>query len=279
MNFPKFWVKGEAQGASAWGWSNEGVAQAKALATEIAQRVAARLARGERDRLRRYEYGERPLREEVLREFRDGAATARAVITRNSYGSLILNTAGLLFVDVDLGEPPRRGGVLSRLLGSEKDVAAHEAARKAALERAEDWVQRNPGWGWRIYETRAGLRLAATHRAFLPEESACRDVFEALQADPLYRRLCAQQKCFRARLTPKPWRCDVRTLPARWPFTSERQSKVFQKWEERYLAAASRFATCRLITEMGSRAMAAELSDLIGVHDEATRCGSELPLA
>jgi hypothetical protein len=28
-----------------------------------------------------------------------------------------------------------------------------------------------------------------------------------LRADPDYVRLCAVQECYRARLTPKPWRC------------------------------------------------------------------------
>ena len=34
MNFPKFWSRGEAKGFQAWGWSNESIAQAKALGIE-----------------------------------------------------------------------------------------------------------------------------------------------------------------------------------------------------------------------------------------------------
>ena len=38
-------------------------------------------------------------------------------------------------------------------------------------------------------------------------------VFDTLGADPPYRRLCRTQKCFLARLTPKPWRCGVAKPP------------------------------------------------------------------
>lgn len=276
MNFPKFWARGEVQGIAAWGWSDESVARARILGEQIAGRVAARFGRGERNRLPRYEYGDRPLREEVLREFATAAHPPRGIITRNSYGCLVLNTPVLLFVDVDLGEETE--GFLAGLF-SKKRSAARRAARQAVLDRAHNWASHNPGWGWRIYETRAGMRLAATHRAFAPDEPVNNAVFEALNADPLYRRLCSQQKCFRARLTPKPWRCEAGPVPARWPFASERDAAAFQRWERNYLAQAGRFATCRLVAETGNRLIASEVADLVSVHDEITRVGSDLPLA
>jgi hypothetical protein len=279
MNFPKFWARGEAQGVRAWGWSNEGLAQAAALGGEVAQRIAARLACGNRSQLGRYEYGERPLREEVLREFREGTEAPAAVITRNSYGCLVLNTARLLFVDVDIGEAPRQGGVLGRLFGSKKAVSRHEDARQFVLEQAAAWAGQNANWGWRVYRTRAGLRLAAIHRPFAPEEKVCALVFEALGADPLYRRLCGHQQCFRARLTPKPWRCNVPNPPARWPFEDERAAVSFQRWEKVYLSAANEYATCELIAKIGTTVVSPELTELIATHDEATRCESSLPLA
>jgi len=279
MNFPKFWARGEAQGFWGWGWSNESVAQAKALGVEVAQRIAARISRGDRSRLGRYEYGDRPMREEVLREFRDGISAPSAVVTRNSYGCLVLNAAHLLFVDVDLGEPPAHGGALGRLFGTGKAVAKHAAARQSVLDRAEAWTRQNPGWSWRVYETRAGLRLAAIHRPFAHDEKVCAEVFEALGADPLYRRLCGHQKCFRARLTPKPWRCDVPNPPARWPFEDERIAVVFKEWEKNYLDAAAGYATCHLAAEFGATVVAPELAELIAAHDEVTRCGTKLPLA
>jgi hypothetical protein len=276
MNFPKFWAKAEVQGVAAWGWSNESVAQARILGEQIAGRLAARFARGDRRRLPRYEYGNRPLREEILREFRRDGSAPHGIITRNSYGCLVLNTPTLLFVDVDLGEESE--GLLARLF-ARKAAEARVASRRLVLERAEEWARSHPGWGWRIYETRAGLRLVATHRTIAPEELVSNEVFDAMNADPLYRRLCTLQKCFRARLTPKPWRCDAGQVPARWPFAGERQASAFQAWEKRYLSKASQFATCRLVLATGNTSVPPDVAELVSVHDEITRVASNLPLA
>lgn len=282
MNFPRFWSKGEANGFEGWGWSNESLEAANARGVETALRVAARFERGELNvPAARYGYADRPLREEVLREFRDEAGAVSGVITRNSYGCLVLNTAKLMFVDVDFPEPPAAGsGFFGRLFGAKEAVApANEATQKAALEQAANWVQRNPGWGWRIYHTRAGLRLMATHQPFDPTDPVCAAVFEAMNADPLYRRLCQNQQCYRARLTPKPWRCGIQAKPERWPWKSERHEKRFRAWDESYLAAAGKFATCRLAAEMGSTAIPPALASLIQIHDETTRVSSGLALA
>ncbi len=72
----------------------------------------------------------------------------------------------------------------------------------------------HPDWGWRIYRTKAGFRLLATHRPVFPSEPLAEEAFQEFKADILYRKLCVNQKCFRARLTPKSWRCGVERLSA-----------------------------------------------------------------
>ena len=278
MNFPRFWARADHDGFLAWGWSNESIEAAKVSGMEVARRIAERIRRGDRKHFTRYTYGDRPLREEIIREFKEDAGVPRAVITRNAYGCLVLNTARLLFVDVDLGEPPERGGVVSRWLGSEKRVIAHAKKQEAVLARAAEWVNRNDGWGWRIYETRAGLRLAAIHRTFEPSDPVCAKVFDWMNADPLYRRLCANQKCFRARLTPKPWRCGHSPPRERWPFLDERRAERFGQWQERYIDLAAGYATCRVVSG-GSSVAVPGITDLISVHDELTRATTNLPLA
>jgi len=129
MNFPKFWAKGEADGFEGWGWSDVSADGAKARGVETARRVAARFERGELNvPAARYGYADRPLREEVLREFRDDAGTVSGVITRNSYGCLVLNTAKLMFVDVDFAPPPAVDGGFS---------AVCSAPRKRRLPRTK----------------------------------------------------------------------------------------------------------------------------------------------
>ena len=55
---------------------------------------------------RSYAYGTRPLREEIIQEIHSRAGDITGIVTRNSYGCLVLNTAEAMFVDVDL---PRNG--------------------------------------------------------------------------------------------------------------------------------------------------------------------------
>jgi hypothetical protein len=123
------------------------------------------------------------------------------------------------------------------------------------------------------------LGSAFVHRALTHDEKVCGEVFEALGADPLYRRLCSHQKCFRARLTPKPWRCDVPNPPTRWPFDDDHAAARFKKWEQEYLGAANGYATCHLVAQIGAIALTPEIAELITVHDDVSRCGSGLPLA
>jgi hypothetical protein len=249
------------------------------MAREAARRIAQRFAAGA-EPLGRYAYSDRPLREPVLRELRGSAGDVAAVITRNSYGCLVLNTARVMFVDVDLPEPkrPAAGGWLKKLFGGAEPPPVDDAEGRT-LAQAEAWAQANPGWGWRIYRTRAGLRLLATHALFEPDSDPTLAVFDAMGTDPLYRRLCQVQRCFRARLTPKPWRCGVGVPPVRWPWPDARAEASFQQWEARYRTACRDRATCELVTALGSDQIDPEVQLVLGVHDEATLAGSRQSLA
>jgi hypothetical protein len=57
----------------------------------------------------RYAFADRPIREEILRELRDPWGASEAIVTRNGYGAEVLNTARLLFADID--DPPRSFGI------------------------------------------------------------------------------------------------------------------------------------------------------------------------
>jgi hypothetical protein len=104
-------------------------------------------------------------------------------------------------------------------------------------------------------------------------------VFEALGADPLYRKLCKTQKCFRARLTPKPWRCGIRSKPERWPWLDAKREKLFQKWEAQYQSFAANWATCELIRQIGNSPVHPEVQSILKLHDGPTRAESKLQLA
>lgn len=110
MNFPKYWAKGECGDFQAWHWSSDSLAEAQALANQAAQRLAERFRSGRFPTKHGGYYPDRPFREPVLQQIKNAADQVSAVITRNSYGCQVLNTACVMFVDVDLPEPKPRGG-------------------------------------------------------------------------------------------------------------------------------------------------------------------------
>jgi hypothetical protein len=275
MRFPRFWSRAGSGRTIVWGWSDASEVDAQTEAQARLTKVKAWLGGGHSS----YGYPDRPLREPVLREFAAGDRRPRAIVSRNSYGCEVLNTAELMFVDVDVGESTPAGpSLLAKLFGGSKppSISPEERRVRSAIET---WLQSNPGWGWRLYRTRAGFRLAATHAPIPPDHPLANAAFEAFGADPLYRSLCKTQACFRARLTPKPWRCDSIRPPVRWPFVDAQAGAAFQQWETTYRRSAEKFATCGLLGQFGSPQIHSALRDLVEFHDTVSRATARLPLA
>src|ERR1051326_229399 len=83
------------------------LAKSRAGSRRVAERLNSGVTQGGA-----YLYGERPLPEPVLREL------PRAIVTRNSYGALVLNTDRMMFVDVDRKSAPKSaGGFFGSLFG------------------------------------------------------------------------------------------------------------------------------------------------------------------
>ena len=279
MNFPPFWARGEAGDFFSWRWSFTSLQEAQALANDAARQLAERFKRRDFSPSHQHYYPGRPFREQVLREVKNNEGEVIAVVTRNSYGCMVLNTSRVMFVDVDLPEPKASGGFLKRLFGKPATAPVVDNLQNGVVARAENWMRNHDGWGWRIYRTRAGLRLLATHSLFDPEAAASNGVFQAMGADPLYTQLCKSQKCFRARLTPKPWRCGVHGKPERWPWLTPKCEAKFKNWENKYESSSKDWATCRLISAIGNREMHPDVQTIVNIHDEATRTESKLNLA
>ncbi len=257
---------------TARGWSNESLDAARRQAIETAQKVAIWIASGKAER-RHYLYGERPLPEPVIREF-----SKDAVVTRNAYGALVLNTSRLMFIDVDHPEEapsaPGASGFLSSLFGKK---APEPPRRTTPLDRIIDATQRN-GLHGRVYQTAAGFRVIIDSREFEPGSAGAESILKDFGSDPLYVRLCRMQESFRARLTPKPWRCQTYKPPATFPFETPQVENRYAQWISLYEAKSQNFATCRYLQDVGS--VAGGLTpEVIAFHDEQTRAGSSLPLA
>ncbi len=278
MYLPRYWARetesardpsGKTYALAVWGWSDQDSAAAHQAARRRLETVVHKVTAG--NLLNQYGYGdgERPLREPLIAP----VPGADALISRNGYGALVLNAARVFIADIDLAEGSS-GGILARLFGKRPADPA-----TAALEQLHQWQARQPDWALRVYRTKAGLRVLATHELFDPVAKATRDILTSLGSDPLYTALCRSQACFRARLTPKPWRIGLKAPSRRYPFQSAADEAQFQSWLQRYEAAAPRFAVCRLAAEIGPRTEVPEAAVVVALHDRYACPPGDLALA
>lgn len=251
--------------------------KAAALAQVEANKAAAgkTLAPHERER---YPYGVRDFTEpEIGKVFAAGAQIAR--ITRNTYGASVLNADRVMFVDVDLdqqGRDPRTSRV----------VSVDAVTQDEALNALADLVSLRSDLTFRVYSTAAGFRYLCTSRLFDPASSESDEILKFLKSDKRYILLCKKQKCYRARLTPKPWRCFKKV-----PLSPEEEqamprgffSKLFGGSGPRTknLRNPSDFATCRLVETVGAPVSTPppEIAEIIRVHDDQCGVATAKPLA
>jgi hypothetical protein len=288
MKIPKYWAKATAEESdpdgckiaiTCWRWADESQAQAEQAALAAVKRTVANLLHGRR--LEQYHYGQHPLREEVLNQTLGSDGQPIWAVTRNRYGAIVLNTARAAFLDLDF--PPRSVassvlGLFSWVWGKPTEQPPHRPEREV-LDRLERYVADHPSCGFRVYRTLAGIRALAISDLFEPDSPPMRKMFQALPCDRLYVRLCESQACFRARLTPKPWRCGCEPNRTPWPRDDSAAQAMFERWEAEYASRQRDYATCRLIGTIGNPQVHPQLEPIIQLHDMMTRCHDDLPLA
>lgn len=278
MNIPRYWTKatgettrpdGSPLKLTAWGWSATDLADARRNAEDRLSRMLARVEAG--DALPdRYPYGVRALREEIVGEIARGEDAPAVIVTRNSYGSLVINAPDVMFVDVDRPQPATKGLLGSLFTGkSGADDAWQTIARKLTPVT---------GSSFRIYATAGGYRLIATERTFVPGSSEAERIMEAVGADPAYVQLCRAQKSFRARLTPKPWRAGLGAPPNQFP-REPREQATFEQWLAKYSQKSTEKAVCKYLGDSGGGRVAASIAPVLKYHDEQTRTETQLSLA
>lgn len=260
--------------------------QARLVAAQNARRVAQRILSHPEQR-NQYDY-DRPLAEPVIRKFSDAA-----IVTRNSYGSLVLNADNLMFIDVDKEDghapaPASTSGGLDEVLSGIFSLFGQKApsfslpqqcqAPPNVLDGIRQVVERHNLSG-RVYKTAAGHRVIITNAFFKAGTDDTEKLLNEFGSDQVYMRLCRVQESFRARLTPKPWRCEFRKPPVDFPFENPRDEAQFRQWEAEYNAQTAQYATCRFLSTVGAGRVAPEFDELIRYHDQETKATSGLQLA
>lgn len=299
-----------------FGWSDDSEEAALRMAEQRAADALARLLSGEKPLRREPKVAYNgadgvPIREEVLERH------GETVITRNIYGARCLNTPDVLFADVDSDDAPTHvlfmpvlavlaitGAVVGKSIGGWGlavllmlvALAVASPVSKMLLKlrqlaaggpeqelrtRVHRFLQSHPGWCLRIYRTPAGFRLLAMHGRFDPLASEVADFFNAIGADPAYVRMCMKQRCFRARLSAKPWRIGlarIKPRPGVWPINPERLPER-KRWVADYERKAEGYAACAYMATLGNGRVDAEVERVRELHDAACRAESGLPLA
>lgn len=301
-----------------FGWSDIGQAEAQAHADQRTEQALQRLLSGEKliRREPKIPYNGAdgvPIREEILDR------RGEAILTRNSYGASCLNTPDVFFADIDSDEDRLRFRIstcifllLLCLLGaaswlgiskiipiaatfsffflankiSRSTLHLIQTLRGGASEilksKIRTFLKTHPDWNFRIYRTPAGFRVLATHQSFSPNDPVVAECFKALGTDRLYSRMCFNQQCFRARVSPKPWRIGMpnhlRPRPGTWPVKAEHLPNR-TAWIAEYNAIAKAFSSCQLLESIGSGVTHPKILPCIEWHDELSKANSVLPIA
>jgi len=269
MKLYKYWtvekrkilIDGMEQEINCYGGSNDSVEEAQQRAKEKSEKIQRKIA-GERHVFDRYEA---EIREEILQMIDDHSA-----ITRNRYGAQVLNAENLMILDIDKPKPAAGGGLGG--LFKKKDTRPpkeqiFEMVRNLATTKYKDF-------DFRTYETYQGARVIVLGKGFDPRSGETKMMMDEFNCDPLYTTLCNKQGCFRARLTPKPYRMKMR--PYKVNFPREEVDTEFQHWLADYERESRNFSVCKFIEQVG---MSQAMSDVVRLHDEITGVGYPQRLA
>ncbi len=268
MRIYRFWSKiegiidvdGKTQRTICHGGSNESIEAAIASAQNRLERIQ-RHVHGEPLPSGDYEV---EIREEITH-----LIDTRNIVTRNRYGAEVLNSTSLMFMDIDqprlrLWEwlfPPR----------STNDKQKRIVSMVKGLSMCPEYR----GLIFRVYMTHSGVRVLVTGKEFDPKDTTTHKMMSRFHGDPLYIALCHRQGCFRARLTPKPFRMKQSGFRVHFPRETQEEETAQQEWVTSYNSRRQAYATCHFLTALGGDSTNA----LIQYHDQTTGAFSSLPLA
>ena len=271
MKFANFWKSVEVDvdkssvflgdsAVSIWGASNKSDDDAQKNAESRADRFRKIIFAAKPD-FQDYEYWNGYIREEVVEEVLSEDGRVIAALTRNHYGALVLNSESVFFGDIDVAEIGFVGRLLEKFGRSRKDKAYY-------IKKVEDFQKTNSQYTFNVYETFAGLRVVITNHLFDSNSSVVDEIFTALDTDPLYVTLCKYQSCFRARLSPKPWRIDIERPTVRFPWKSHREEAEFSIWLRGYEYACKQYGVVKLLNSFGSDRSNSDVERVLSIHDE-----------
>jgi hypothetical protein len=254
----KILIDGHEQEITCYGGSNISLEEAKSRAKEKAEKIKRKI-KGEKHLFDEYES---EIREEILQIIDDHSA-----ITRNRYGAQVLNVEKLLILDIDKPKTTFTD-IFRKKDAAQNKLKIFDMVRKLAA------APKYQEYGFRIYETYQGARVIVLGRDFDPRDGNTRKMMSEFNCDGLYMTLCHKQNCFRARLTPKPYRMKIRRYKVQFP--REGDDTELRQWLADYERESRNFSVCKFIEQVGTRH---SVNDVVGLHDEITGANFRQPLA
>lgn len=127
--------------------------------------------------------------EEKNFDFKTGSNFHGWILTINRYGAVCLNARNMMFVDLDTNSDP--------------------ILEKQAFQRIRYMEEKDKDFSGRIYKTHSGIRMICLSLSWEASQSKTLHYLSCLGSDRLFILMCKKQNCFRARLTPKPWRTNA----------------------------------------------------------------------
>jgi hypothetical protein len=129
----------------------------------------------------------------------------------------------------------------------------------------------------RIYRTFAGLRVICVSDHFRPSAPVSQRVLGDFRSDYRYNEMVERIGEFGARLGGKPERMGL-SMPKKFDYYAL-LPKERREWDASYDAVAANYRACEFILQTSECEMPSEIANFIALHDERTKCFSDLPLA
>ncbi|OAD24078.1 transmembrane prediction [Candidatus Thiomargarita nelsonii] len=239
MKYFKFWVKesfqisiaGKTQEIKLLSGSNESknaaIEEARNRAKMIEQRIA--------DRSRKEEY------EVAIKEHVSDIIDESNIISICRYGAKILNTNQYTILDLD--DYPVDIFDVFKSLGK-------MSKKERIVFKFQERIKRYPllGSDFRIYETTKGVRVIGK-KYINPSEKNYTSLMRKLFVDWIYIQMSKKQNCYRARITPKPYRMRIRTIRIKSPLDCE--TNAYLDWSKEYEQKSEKYSVVKLIKAIG----------------------------
>jgi hypothetical protein len=254
----KILIDGVEQDVTCYGGSNLSEEDARVRAKEKAEKVKRKI-KGEKHLFDEYEV---EIREEILQIIDD-----HSIITRNRYGAQVLNAEYVLILDIDKPKTSF-GNLFKRRDASQDKLKIFDMVKKLAASL------RYQEYGFRLYETYQGARVIVLGRDFDARDRETGKLMSEFNCDRLYMTLCQKQSCFRARLTPKPYRMKMRHYKVQFP--REGEDAELQQWLSDYERESRNYSVCKFIEQLGRRQY---VNTVVQLHDQITGADFHQPLA